>query len=147
MCFTDGCSTYDGDPLQPKLWDEWGWWFLLVYFSLTLLVNIGVFNLIIGMFIESVMERSEGRKKMEIAVQTKYMEAYVSKMVLESEYFAHEIQHTGDESTMQFLDGHLKIAPDELVRLHHDNTVTNACIEVTAESFRQWIHDPLVGKL
>eukprot|EP00438_Fugacium_kawagutii_P021552 Skav208793 [mRNA] locus=scaffold478:2568:13390:- [translate_table: standard] len=51
-CFTDGCSTYDGAPLQEieKLYrgSEFYFIFVLVYILLFLFVTIGIFNLIMA---------------------------------------------------------------------------------------------------
>ena len=47
-CFTDGCSTYGGQPLQDVLFEELGWPFLIGYCLTIVFVTIGLFNLIMA---------------------------------------------------------------------------------------------------
>jgi len=54
-CFTDGCSSPDGTPLQVFLWDTHGWIFVCGYMISMLFVIFGVFNLIAAVFVENVL--------------------------------------------------------------------------------------------
>merc|ERR1719162_1154828 len=49
-CFTDGCSAFDGTPLQEKLWETYGPLFALIYVLVMMLVTFGLFNLIMAIF-------------------------------------------------------------------------------------------------
>jgi hypothetical protein len=58
-CFTDGCSSLDGTPLIPYMWDVFGPTALLFYVVFTLIVTFGLFNLIAAIFVENTIERSK----------------------------------------------------------------------------------------
>jgi len=66
-CVTDGCSAPDGTPLMVYLYDRHGTGFMLIYCVLFLFVSIGIFNLIMATFIDSVMAVSAKRKEVERA--------------------------------------------------------------------------------
>lgn len=63
-CFTDGCAAEDGTPLQVHLYHSYGAPFMLCYMLVFLFVTIGLFNLIMAIFVENVMETTK-RRKME----------------------------------------------------------------------------------
>lgn len=69
-CFTDGCSTYEGAPLQEKLFrdSEFYFTFMLAYILLFLFVTIGIFNLIMAVFIDNVTEGSTKKRQQELGV-------------------------------------------------------------------------------
>lgn len=67
-CFTDGCSTYEGAPLQEKLFEEHGGLFMLVYILLFLFVTIGIFNLIMAVFIDNVTDGSTKKRQRELGL-------------------------------------------------------------------------------
>merc|ERR1719352_1353819 len=60
-CFTDGCSAYNGTPLQEQVREEHGAIFILFYVLTIMLVTFGLFNLIMALFIENIMD--SGRKR------------------------------------------------------------------------------------
>jgi len=63
-CFTDGCSAPDGTPLQVHLAQELGLAFMAVYVLAFLFVTIGIFNLIMGIFIDNVFTASRRRSQL-----------------------------------------------------------------------------------
>lgn len=69
-CFTDGCSTYDGAPLQEKLFRDSDFYFIfvLLYILLFLFVTIGIFNLIMAVFIDNVTDGSTKKRQQELGL-------------------------------------------------------------------------------
>lgn len=79
-CFTDGCSSYDGKPLQELIrqqltQDGLGGLFMMLYILLFLFVTIGIFNLIMAVFIDNVNEGGVKKKQRNLgatAAKTEY---------------------------------------------------------------------------
>eukprot|EP00930_Biecheleria_cincta_P082838 TRINITY_DN7248_c0_g1_i1.p1 TRINITY_DN7248_c0_g1~~TRINITY_DN7248_c0_g1_i1.p1 ORF type:complete len:630 (-),score=102.35 TRINITY_DN7248_c0_g1_i1:313-2202(-) len=80
-CVTDGCAAYDGTPLQERL--RMGWnavtnesftlpfpevLFFFVWIFLYLFVTVGIFNLIIAVFIDNVNDGSAKKKQYQLGV-------------------------------------------------------------------------------
>eukprot|EP00435_Cladocopium_sp_Y103_P074797 s107_g51.t1 len=66
-CFTDGCAAYDGTPLSERLYDIYGGWWVVPYVFLFVGVTLGLFNLIMAIFIDNVMASQMQRKLQEIS--------------------------------------------------------------------------------
>eukprot|EP00931_Biecheleriopsis_adriatica_P093241 TRINITY_DN6698_c1_g1_i1.p1 TRINITY_DN6698_c1_g1~~TRINITY_DN6698_c1_g1_i1.p1 ORF type:complete len:734 (+),score=134.83 TRINITY_DN6698_c1_g1_i1:133-2334(+) len=76
-CFTDGCTSYDGKPLAEELRREYGVVAVLGYILLFMLVTVGIFNLIMAIFIDNVMESHFNRKQEEISNTAQRIEASI----------------------------------------------------------------------
>jgi len=127
-CVSDGCTDNKGQPLQAQLYAVAGKWrslFFILYFSVTLLVSIGIFNLIMGIFLQCVMNNSEARKKEELADATFRMEARITDMVIES---------FGDNSTELF---------SERPRMFRSSVAA----VITKRAYDNWVDKPEVVKL
>ncbi|CAE7555993.1 CACNA1F [Symbiodinium natans] len=84
-CFTDGCSAYDGTPLQEKVRKEFGGIFMLAYILLFLFVTIGIFNLIMAVFIDNVADGSTKKRQRQLgqnAAKTEWMIASVLRRII-----------------------------------------------------------------
>jgi len=80
-CFTDGCVTYDGTPLHSHLYEYYGFSFMLGYMLIYMFVTIGIFNLIMAIFIDNVMEASIQRKKEELGANAERMEYKLKELI------------------------------------------------------------------
>jgi len=80
-CFTDGCTSYDGTPLQSHLFDYYGFAFMFGYMLVYMFVTIGIFNLIMAIFIDNVMEASIQRKKQELGGTAERMECKLKELI------------------------------------------------------------------
>eukprot|EP00413_Alexandrium_margalefii_P018542 CAMPEP_0204548782 /NCGR_PEP_ID=MMETSP0661-20131031/23840_1 /ASSEMBLY_ACC=CAM_ASM_000606 /TAXON_ID=109239 /ORGANISM="Alexandrium margalefi, Strain AMGDE01CS-322" /LENGTH=637 /DNA_ID=CAMNT_0051555707 /DNA_START=55 /DNA_END=1968 /DNA_ORIENTATION=- len=58
-CFTDGCSSVDGTPLMPNLYNTHGLLVIGFYMMVTLFVIFGLFNLIMAVFVENTIENAK----------------------------------------------------------------------------------------
>lgn len=82
-CFTDGCTTEEGEPLHEKLRDRFGGFFMLAYILLFLFVTIGIFNLIMAVFIDNVTDGSTKKRQRELGANAPRT-AWVLSSVLRS---------------------------------------------------------------
>jgi len=80
-CFTDGCSAYDGTPLQVHLYGYFGSGFTVAYMLTYLFVTLGIFNLIMALFIDNVMEASLHRRKAELGANAERMERKLEGLI------------------------------------------------------------------
>merc|ERR1719271_348064 len=80
-CFTDGCTAYDGTPLQVHLFNYYGAFFMIPYMLVFLFVTMGIFNLIMAIFIDNVMEASVHRKQQERGTNGAQMERELTTLV------------------------------------------------------------------
>jgi len=97
-CFTDGCSSFGGSPLQRNFVD-YSQYFFFVYILLYMLVQVGVFNLIMAIFIDNVVGSQQSRKQKELSEKTEktefLMKAKIAKMLLRD---ADQITGIGEET-------------------------------------------------
>eukprot|EP00929_Paragymnodinium_shiwhaense_P101271 TRINITY_DN6421_c1_g2_i1.p1 TRINITY_DN6421_c1_g2~~TRINITY_DN6421_c1_g2_i1.p1 ORF type:complete len:743 (-),score=190.41 TRINITY_DN6421_c1_g2_i1:237-2465(-) len=81
-CFTDGCSAYDGSPLTVHLFEYYGGPFMILYILIFLFVTIGIFNLIMAIFIDNVMVASIQRKQKERGQNAVVMEVRLRALIV-----------------------------------------------------------------
>lgn len=80
-CFTDGCTAHDGSPLQAHLFHELGAVFLISYMLTVLFVSIGLFNLIMAIFVDNVMESKRLQKQEERGTNRNKVEVELRKVI------------------------------------------------------------------
>jgi len=70
-CFTEGCAAYDGTPLPERLrrttFEDSGGAFMIGYILVFMLVSVGVFNLIMAIFLDNVVSQQTLRKQKELS--------------------------------------------------------------------------------
>eukprot|EP00927_Polykrikos_kofoidii_P055418 TRINITY_DN49673_c0_g1_i1.p1 TRINITY_DN49673_c0_g1~~TRINITY_DN49673_c0_g1_i1.p1 ORF type:complete len:753 (+),score=100.28 TRINITY_DN49673_c0_g1_i1:53-2311(+) len=95
-CITAGCAAYDGTPLEIHLFRYFGSSFFVVYSVLILCITIGVFNLIMAIFIDNVMSASIHRKQRERGDNAEVMITKLKEMILTlaMEMPANELRHS-----------------------------------------------------
>merc|ERR1719253_1406027 len=79
-CFTDGCAAYDGTPLQEHLREAHGFIFMFGYVLIMMLVTFGLFNLIMAIFMENVMNTGTNRKQKELGGSSVLTRARLEEM-------------------------------------------------------------------
>jgi len=65
-CYTDGCTTYSGTPLQARLFATYGGVFMVLYILSFMFITVGVFNLIMATFLENVVSSGNTRRLEEL---------------------------------------------------------------------------------
>jgi len=127
-CFTDGCSAYDGTPLSERLREAYGGPFIVGYIFVTMLVTVGVFNLIMAVFIENVMSSQFARKQTEIAdtalgMETKIKDRIIRKLGLKRSSF--------------------RLSPDLKTRSEGlDEVLQVGGRNISRDEFDLWLRDP-----
>eukprot|EP00930_Biecheleria_cincta_P057930 TRINITY_DN43790_c0_g1_i1.p1 TRINITY_DN43790_c0_g1~~TRINITY_DN43790_c0_g1_i1.p1 ORF type:complete len:657 (-),score=102.31 TRINITY_DN43790_c0_g1_i1:45-2015(-) len=81
-CFTDGCTAYDGTPFAERVRKYLGGSFFIGYILVYMLVTVGVFNLIMGIFIDNVMSSQSVRKMKELHDQQLRTELLLKEKVI-----------------------------------------------------------------
>eukprot|EP00930_Biecheleria_cincta_P040032 TRINITY_DN27463_c0_g1_i1.p1 TRINITY_DN27463_c0_g1~~TRINITY_DN27463_c0_g1_i1.p1 ORF type:complete len:672 (+),score=118.40 TRINITY_DN27463_c0_g1_i1:23-2017(+) len=65
-CFTDGCAAYDGTPLPERLRGGNPFIIVVVYILITMIVTVGLFNLIMATFIDNVVSAQDEKRQQEL---------------------------------------------------------------------------------
>ena len=73
-CFTDGCSALDGSPLAERLRSMYGTPFTVGYVCVTMLVAVGIFNMIMAIFLENATTSAARRKQRELGEKANTVE-------------------------------------------------------------------------
>lgn len=82
-CFTEGCADYDGRPLQERIrmsHGSSGVMFVISYILVFLFITIGIFNLIMAVFIDSVNDGSLKKKQRDLGLTAEKTEYIISDM-------------------------------------------------------------------
>eukprot|EP00930_Biecheleria_cincta_P069134 TRINITY_DN56912_c0_g1_i1.p1 TRINITY_DN56912_c0_g1~~TRINITY_DN56912_c0_g1_i1.p1 ORF type:complete len:646 (+),score=74.70 TRINITY_DN56912_c0_g1_i1:39-1940(+) len=78
-CFTEGCAAYDGTPLTERLRIKYGALFLIAYIFMWAGICLGVFNLIVAIFIDDVSNTQVDRKLQEMAKNVHNVEVNIKE--------------------------------------------------------------------
>lgn len=65
-CFTDGCAAYDGTPLPERLKGDSSVVIIVLYILITMIVTVGLFNLIMATFIDNVNSAHDEKRQLEL---------------------------------------------------------------------------------
>mmetsp|Transcript_21529 Transcript_21529/g.49052 ORF Transcript_21529/g.49052 Transcript_21529/m.49052 type:complete len:270 (-) Transcript_21529:87-896(-) len=82
-CWTEGCAAYDGTPLAERLRRNYGNGWMVFHILMTMFVTVGLFNLIMAIFIDNVTTGQMMRKHKEMADKTKEIELRFKKLFTE----------------------------------------------------------------
>eukprot|EP00930_Biecheleria_cincta_P020164 TRINITY_DN15223_c0_g1_i4.p1 TRINITY_DN15223_c0_g1~~TRINITY_DN15223_c0_g1_i4.p1 ORF type:complete len:253 (-),score=52.94 TRINITY_DN15223_c0_g1_i4:133-891(-) len=81
-CFTDGCSAYDGTPLSERLREEFGIAFSVGYVLIMMLVTVGIFNMIMAIFLDNAVASAVRRKQKELGESAPAIEEEIKRVVV-----------------------------------------------------------------
>eukprot|EP00929_Paragymnodinium_shiwhaense_P101263 TRINITY_DN6421_c0_g2_i4.p1 TRINITY_DN6421_c0_g2~~TRINITY_DN6421_c0_g2_i4.p1 ORF type:complete len:805 (+),score=211.65 TRINITY_DN6421_c0_g2_i4:172-2586(+) len=80
-CLTDGCVAYNGTPLQERLRFDYGLVWMVAYILTFLFVTIGIFNLIMAIFIDNVVTAHVQRKQQALGENAGFMEVRIHEVI------------------------------------------------------------------
>lgn len=80
-CATQTCETITGDPIPEALFSAFGWRFQIIYILTTMLVTVGLFNLIMAVFIDNVTKSQNQRKQKELGESAEMTECALKMML------------------------------------------------------------------
>ncbi|CAE7705028.1 Cacna1c [Symbiodinium sp. CCMP2456] len=167
-CFTDGCAALDGTPLQERLRREEGYGiFMFAYILLYLFVTIGIFNLIMAVFIDNVADGSTKKRQRELgenAPRTEWVLATSLRQLILTKLFHEEtkdMSHISEEERKRILNekleklrqmyGYMPHSAQEYEALADDirTDMTNRKVVVTQDQFNRWLctEKDLISKL
>eukprot|EP00930_Biecheleria_cincta_P082839 TRINITY_DN72490_c0_g1_i1.p1 TRINITY_DN72490_c0_g1~~TRINITY_DN72490_c0_g1_i1.p1 ORF type:complete len:685 (-),score=129.05 TRINITY_DN72490_c0_g1_i1:71-2125(-) len=81
-CFTEGCNTYQGTPLTERLRNRYGFAWTATYVLMFVGISIGMFNLILAVFIDNVVRNQLQRKLQEISNSAPRFETEIKEGLL-----------------------------------------------------------------
>lgn len=81
-CFSDSCDGFNAKPLIPRLNEKYGLSFLISYILMWMTIVLGVFNLIMAVFVDAVMEDHAIRKTRSIAETARRFEVDIMEHLL-----------------------------------------------------------------
>ncbi|CAJ1370282.1 unnamed protein product, partial [Effrenium voratum] len=133
-CLTEGCTAYDGTPLPEKLrrntFANSGGLFMISYILVFMLVSVGLFHLIMAIFLDNVSRQQTLRKQKELAETALKTEVAIKRAVVKV------ISEEDD----------LKTLPDGLEKwdLKYQNKVLEKAlasldVTVTRDRFSNWL--------
>eukprot|EP00434_Breviolum_minutum_P007864 symbB.v1.2.006939.t1/scaffold421.1/size207896/2 len=140
-CFTDGCTAYDGTPLQERLQRKYGAAFFTGYILVFMLVTVGIFNLIMAIFIDNVMTSQLERKQRHLSETASDTEVALKdilcrllkncKPALIPSSIAEEMESIQDS----------RISYKAKVRACFD-CLSGADVGISRDAFRVWLQEP-----
>ncbi|OLP77795.1 Voltage-dependent calcium channel type A subunit alpha-1 [Symbiodinium microadriaticum] len=133
-CFTDGCVARDGRPLNELLAQEWG---VFMYVGVTL----GLFNLIMAIFIDNVMANQMQRKLQEISNTAANVEVDIKEQLLRLTLLSKTFGIPEEiEREIKALDGHFS---SNVARTRAKfEALIGAKVVITKAAFLSWLTDP-----
>eukprot|EP00931_Biecheleriopsis_adriatica_P120890 TRINITY_DN95990_c0_g1_i1.p1 TRINITY_DN95990_c0_g1~~TRINITY_DN95990_c0_g1_i1.p1 ORF type:complete len:317 (+),score=49.75 TRINITY_DN95990_c0_g1_i1:1-951(+) len=140
-CFTDGCSAYDGTPLQERLRQKHGLLFFICYLITYILVSIGVFNLIMAIFIDNVVNSQAERKQQDLS------DSSSSTEVALKDCLCRLLLQNRTNGVPEDVENEIRSLESAIsdrgtrVRAQFD-CICNAGCEITRNAFAVWLTDP-----
>ncbi|CAJ1339313.1 unnamed protein product [Effrenium voratum] len=153
-CFTEGCSAFDGTPLQERLRKDHGGVFMFGYILLFLFVTIGIFNLIMAVFIDNVADGSTKKRQRELgenAPRTEWVLASSLRQIIMTNVLRKETQHLPDDERTQVLKEKIEALRERYGYKPHSNQeyqeladgiredMSESGVVVTREDFNGWL--------
>eukprot|EP00930_Biecheleria_cincta_P020220 TRINITY_DN15254_c0_g1_i1.p1 TRINITY_DN15254_c0_g1~~TRINITY_DN15254_c0_g1_i1.p1 ORF type:complete len:349 (-),score=73.06 TRINITY_DN15254_c0_g1_i1:122-1168(-) len=153
-CLTDTCETKEGMMIPEFFFDKYGWRFFIAYVIIIMLVAVGLFNLIMAVFIDNVTKSQNQRKQKELGESTNAVETHLKFLLAK---FINDVR-AGEEDTRPLLQ---RLSADALKQLstltsgffHHPNEqrhaadmsfklLRDASINISRQVFQAWLKDP-----
>mmetsp|Transcript_21530 Transcript_21530/g.49055 ORF Transcript_21530/g.49055 Transcript_21530/m.49055 type:complete len:254 (-) Transcript_21530:72-833(-) len=80
-CWTEGCAAYDGTPLAERLRRNYGNGWMVFHILMTMFVTVGLFNLIMAIFIDNVLTTQATRKHIEMVERSDEIELKLKYLI------------------------------------------------------------------
>eukprot|EP00437_Effrenium_voratum_P041250 CAMPEP_0181482462 /NCGR_PEP_ID=MMETSP1110-20121109/44868_1 /TAXON_ID=174948 /ORGANISM="Symbiodinium sp., Strain CCMP421" /LENGTH=577 /DNA_ID=CAMNT_0023608043 /DNA_START=30 /DNA_END=1763 /DNA_ORIENTATION=+ len=129
-CFRDDCASYDGTPFPERVRAMYGGVFMVSYILMIMTVSVGVFNLIMAIFIDNVTGSQLQRRNRELAESSERVRVIIKEHV--ARFMGKDLR-----SRRTYFNGDLNVRRDILDASLDENEVV-----VHRESFQRWLQDP-----
>eukprot|EP00435_Cladocopium_sp_Y103_P062242 s1190_g23.t2 len=153
-CVTQTCETITGDPIPEALFSAFGWRFQIIYILTTMLVTVGLFNLIMAVFIDNVTKSQNQRKQKELGESAEMTECALKMMLAKfinepragdgSKDMLKRISDDALKKLASLTDAGRSRNQAELRRVANEafNLLEECHINITREVFAAWLKDP-----
>eukprot|EP00931_Biecheleriopsis_adriatica_P004365 TRINITY_DN106047_c0_g1_i1.p1 TRINITY_DN106047_c0_g1~~TRINITY_DN106047_c0_g1_i1.p1 ORF type:complete len:618 (+),score=107.32 TRINITY_DN106047_c0_g1_i1:27-1880(+) len=152
-CFTDGCSSYEGRPLAEHLRRAFGGPFMVCYIVVMMLVTIGIFNMIMAVFINNAIASAFRRRQKELSEMSRTTETRIKLMVAQLAtnpvvfdqhvLLSQKITWRGIVHFVRSLQARADRSTDEVeVSIAHFDALTDAGLVISREEFDSWLKFP-----
>lgn len=138
-CFVDGCSAYDGTPLADRLARAYGLPIIVGYIVVMMLVTVGIFNMIMAMFIDKAVSAASRRKQKELSESARETEKAIKRMVAQLSIDPAELKQRPKLSARQTL---MKRHEDKLPPEEKFEELRKLGARISKEIFQDWLHIP-----
>ncbi|CAE7337173.1 Cacna1c [Symbiodinium sp. CCMP2592] len=148
-CVTDGCTDLAGQPLQEHLRIKYGSFFMLVYMVIFLFVVIGIFNLIMAVFLDSVVSDHATRELQELGYKYDEMEEMISN-VIATLASGRRVEKKDQAKTFCSWICSLCVRPSHALKKSMRLNVhkeMNKQVAVTRDEFNRWLQYPEMQEL
>lgn len=131
-CWTDGCAAYDGTPLPEIVRKDYGFSFMAFHILTTMIITVGVFNLIMAIFIDNVVTNQLVRKHKELEERSMEIETRFKRCIINMFNKGHsDTTRMTKRNVAKEIEG---INSEWAVLLERN-------VEVTREMFVGWLED------
>eukprot|EP00930_Biecheleria_cincta_P045297 TRINITY_DN31229_c0_g1_i1.p1 TRINITY_DN31229_c0_g1~~TRINITY_DN31229_c0_g1_i1.p1 ORF type:complete len:801 (-),score=145.85 TRINITY_DN31229_c0_g1_i1:209-2554(-) len=143
-CFTDGCSAYNGTPLAERLRFAYDWPAFAGFFLLYILICGGVFNLIMALFIDNVVNTQGERKQQDLSDSAVHTEIAL-KEVLTRLLMHRALQNGIPDEVVEEVKGFGE--PIVMGKLNHSTVraqfdcLCAGDIQISKNAFAVWLND------
>jgi len=151
-CFTDGCSATDGTPLHENLRVRYGGVFMIFYILIFLFVTIGIFNLIMAIFIDNVVTAHVQRKQTELGESAARMEVNIQESI--ANLLGRTAECANDGSLLARTTNHIdtftpegkaqELATRRESASHMLESLKEGNIQIPRDVFQMWLDDPIM---
>eukprot|EP00913_Durusdinium_trenchii_P028682 g26898.t1 len=111
-CFTGECVNNEGKPIHSILFDYLGWPFIFSYIASYMLVTMGIFNVILAVYVDITMKAAKDTNDAQTAEQHSRESVRVARCTRELLKKFAGAYHTGTLQITELLHGLLKIRGD-----------------------------------
>eukprot|EP00930_Biecheleria_cincta_P055209 TRINITY_DN41556_c0_g1_i1.p1 TRINITY_DN41556_c0_g1~~TRINITY_DN41556_c0_g1_i1.p1 ORF type:complete len:673 (-),score=102.25 TRINITY_DN41556_c0_g1_i1:21-1778(-) len=139
-CFTDGCTDPQGRPLTDRLAHRYGFVFMLCYLVMFMVIVLGVFNLIMAVFIDNVVSSQIQRKLMELAQSEHVVELQIKQHLLRL-LLAGKAAGVPQEVVDDILDLEESLPTEAARACAQFQCVLDAAVIITRPMFRAFMED------
>ncbi|CAE7552527.1 CACNA1F [Symbiodinium natans] len=148
-CVTDGCTDLAGQPLQEHLRIKHGSAFMLVYMVLFLFVVIGIFNLIMAVFLDSVVSDHATRELQELGYKYEEMQEQISNVIATLASGRRVEKKDQSKTFCSWICSFFVRRPTHLKKSMRLNVhkEMNKEVAVTREAFTRWLEYPEMQEL
>eukprot|EP00930_Biecheleria_cincta_P024312 TRINITY_DN17405_c0_g1_i2.p1 TRINITY_DN17405_c0_g1~~TRINITY_DN17405_c0_g1_i2.p1 ORF type:complete len:590 (-),score=103.22 TRINITY_DN17405_c0_g1_i2:345-1853(-) len=142
-CYTDGCAAYDGTPLPERVRGKFGDLFMIIYVLVFLFVTVGIFNLIMAVFIDNVVSSHVKTRQAQLGAQSAEMQDKIVRalgsLAAQSDWDSIEAVSRTFVEKLRTSISKLRSNPADEQPVDNTHPEIPDDMEITKEVFNKWI--------